>query len=305
MIFLKEAHARSNTTLFSQICAYAYTMLCAGRRFMQWYRLSEKQRLLVWKFYGIFTALALAGCIPGIISAGIQLSDRDGFVALLFYFDDQRIFKDTFALNRLDGAELSNVILEFSIINVFDGLEFAFFSIAKILVARRLTIFVKLGRSQRATNVIEWIDRIVVALVVLLCSVTVISSLVICYYYAVAALNPILRSGQSVTVMAYNVSTTLDQGNSATVVMRIAMSSSILLSLITVAAATFFSSKGISATFTAQKMRESAEVRRTRSQIVAFCASATLAYSIDFLCAACPSLFLRLAFTNSFAATKL
>ncbi len=253
----------------------------------------------MWRFYGLFTALAVAGCVPGVVSACIQLSDDAGFITMLFYFDDKRVFQDALAARFLDATKMIVLLQKFSANTVFKSGQFFFFSIAKILVVHRLAAFVKLGRSDRAIKVIDVLDRVLLVSVVALSSVVVISSFVECHHYAEAArIAASLDRNVSVLVVYNSAVSALDLGNTATIATHVTIGIVNMFSLLAIVATSVISYRGMRSTFSVDKMKQFPEVRKTRQQILAFVVCSCVAYLLEAMCAS--SSFSLLTFGDGF-----
>jgi hypothetical protein len=264
-------------------------MFSSGRRWLQWYRLSLEARQEVWKYYGIFTSLAFVGCFLGSVSAAIQLSDPDGVISLLFYFDDQRVLKDEFLEKRLDtinlasSSNLANILQKFAARVIFSCGEFFFFSIAKIYVAHRLIVFVKIRRSERAIKLVDQIDLFVFTAITALCSIAMVSSFVTAHYYAEAGRTVSNSGGSNLQDVVLKIADTLDKGNKATIVMHFAMCISIFIAFVAQLTAAALASRGIRKVFTVKKLEESPQSRKIRLQIIFFCTSVLVCYVLDFM----------------------
>lgn len=259
-------------------------MFHSGRRWLQWYRLSLEARQTVWKYYGTFTLLACAGCFLGSVSASIQLSDPDGIISLLFYFDDQRVLKDEFLLKRdtidfLNGSELASILQKFAARVIFSTGEFFFFSIAKIYVAHRLIVFVKIGRSERAIKLIDRIDVFIFTAITTFCSIALFSSFATAHYYAEAGRTAV---GRKLKDVLPEIDNAVGTANKATIVMHFAMCIAILTAFIAQLTAAALASRGFRTVFTIEKLKESPQLRKVRLQIIGFCASVLVCYVLDF-----------------------
>ncbi len=249
----------------------------------------------MWKFYGVFTALAVAGCVLGAVGASIQLSDDFGVLSLLYYFEDKRVFGGDDSVLRstsLDPHKIVGTLQKFAARIVFVAGEFFFFSVAKILVAHRLATFVRLGRSERAIRAVAFIDRLVLAVVLILSSLVLILSFATSYYYALAgntAQDGIARKNFNSSDVAQSISQILDSGNYATTAMHFAMCTTLLVAFTANLASAAAALRGIRSIFTAEALAESSQVRGIRRQILGFCASVLAAYVVQFTCAHPPS----------------
>jgi vacuolar-type H+-ATPase subunit I/STV1 len=157
-------------------------------------------------------------------------------------------------------------------------------------VLHRLSHFIKLGLSNRAVKTFDFITLLLLATVFSLCCGALISSWVGSSYYASvgakAAAFPVNATASEISKATASI---LDQGNNASTVQHYMMCSTIgaaFLALITSAA---FALRGIRKTFTLEKLSESADVRRVRNQIYAFCLSVFVSYLLQFWCAAASS----------------
>ncbi len=81
----------------------------------------------------------------------------------------------------------------------------------------------------------------------------------------------------------------LDKGNDASSVQHYIMCSTIGAAFLALIASAAFALRGIRKTFTLKKLSESADVRRVRNQIYAFCMSVFVSYMLQFWCAAASS----------------
>ncbi len=259
----------------------------------------------MWRFYGTFTALAFAGCISGIVSASIQLTDEFGLISMLFYFDDNRVFNDQLASKHLHAPDMVGLLQTLSATNEFKAGEFFFLSIAKILVVHRLTIFVKLGRSDRAIKFINDLDKALVTIIATLSFVVLVASFAECHFYGEAARKSAFLNLKncSVSDVVGEIRGTLDKGNVVTMVVHFTMGVTNLLTLIAILATAAGAHRGIRSTFTFDKLQVSAEVRNTRRRIVAFCVCAVVAYLLVTMCALPP--FSRLTFGDGFCSNEL
>jgi hypothetical protein len=273
----------------SQLLAYSVTFYSSYRRLLQWRHLLPAGRRAVWRFYGVFAALACAGCVFGVVAAAIQLPNSDGAVSLTYYFADERVFDD--GRFRGNGRQMfMYTVYLFSAHSVAVTFEFFFFSIAKIFVLHRLSHFIKLGLSNRAVKTFDFITVLVLATVFSLCCGALTSSCVAASYYAsVGAKATVFPVNATASEISKATAYILDKGNDASSVQHYIMCSTIGAAFLALIASAAFALRGIRKTFALKKLSESADVRRVRNQIYAFCLSVFVSYMLQFWCAAASS----------------
>jgi hypothetical protein len=275
---------------FLQLLAYVLVFGSSCRRFLQWLQLPPEGRSAMWRFYGVFAALVCAGCIFGVVGVGLQLSDSDGVISLLYYFDNARVFNDNNF--RAKGPAL-DVLPIFAAHLVVNSSEFLFFSVAKFFVLYRLSYFIKLGLSNRAVKTFEIIAIAVFSAVTALSFSSLFSSFVASYYYAIAWQKATAHvSGIRSFAEIFNVTgPILEKGNTAITAQHSMMSATIAIGSVSFIVAAALAAHGIRKTFSLEKLRESAEVRKIRNQIYGFWVSVLVSDALEIWCVS--SCFLR------------
>jgi hypothetical protein len=264
-------------------------MFATGKRFFQWLALKPNDRSAIWKFYGQFTGLAFLGCVFGAVSAGIQASDEDGVLALLYYFSDERVFLDPAFSQYSDLKKRRILFTKFAAICIFDAVEFFCFNLAKILAVHRLTFFMKHALSDRVNKIVGCIAVYILGVVFVLSLGTVLASTAAFYYYSTAgqivadsvATNPLI--GNSTSLIA-QLNSILDDGNNATSVVHVFMCCTVFVCFLTILVSGLVSLQGIRLNFSLDKLNQSTEANKVRLQIHVFIFSVSFAYMLDIMC---------------------